>query len=496
MGTWNPHRMAANQDSVICDMLFNALIRVKPGEFPNLEPEIAKSMPEMSINPITGQQQWIFELREGIMTHPFEGYPNGYEITSEDIVYSLNRATSPDTSNYAAMLAGMKVEAMGDYQVVITLEKAQSSYLFLNKLTDSTRAGYIVPKKAMEARGEQRFATEPIGTGPFMVDIYKTLDRVELVAHKNYFRGQPKIDRIVARYIPELSTREIGLKTGELDAIELPRSKDSAERAMAEEGITVDVFGPGSNDIFMMDISKPPFDNKKLREAVAYAIDRTEYAAYYGAPPTRPSYSVIPELLPGGLTKEAAAAKGLLYEFDLEKAKSLMIEAGYADGLNLECFASPRSTYKPSWEIIQSQLKRIGINLELKWVDHSTYHKMQRADNNRLALYNCWRDTPDVYYSQFWHSDAIVVTGKAPNQNFTHYDKVDAFIEQARVELDSDKQAALWGEANAMIMEDLAGYAFLFKEYQWARSENFDWGHPVKAAPALYPQITENSFIK
>ena len=93
--------------------------------------------------------------------------------------------------------------------------------------------------------------------------------------------------------------------------------------------------------------------------------------------------------------------------------------------------------YRVIYESMQAQLARIGIKMDIKVVDHATMHDQIRKDVNPIVLYVAFRPTADSYLTQFLHSDSIVVTGKSPNVNFAHYDKIDSKIEAARNETDS-----------------------------------------------------------
>ena len=115
--TLDPHMAATTPDRAAVDMIFNGLVRYKPGDISKIEPDLAKSIPEPKILP-NGKQEWVFELKKGVMVHPFKGYPNGYELKAEDVVYSLKRATNPKISAYAGEYKGMEFEAIGDYKAV------------------------------------------------------------------------------------------------------------------------------------------------------------------------------------------------------------------------------------------------------------------------------------------------------------------------------------------------------------------------------------------
>jgi len=492
--TLDPHMAATTQDRAAVDMIFNGLVRYKPGDISKIEPDLAKSIPEPKILP-NGKQEWVFELKKGVMVHPFKGYPNGYELKAEDVVYSLKRATNPKISAYAGEYKGMEFEAIGDYKVRITLEKPISPALFLPKVADYA-GGFIVPKKAVEKLGNDAFKTNPVGTGPFMFKNYKPMESVELVANRRYFRGKPGLDKVVIKYMPDISSREMALRKGEVDVAEGLREQVWVEKIRKLENISPLIFGPGETVTIHLNIAEGPFKNEKIRKAVCYALNRDEFVEFFGTP-AEPLYSPVPaKYLPGGLTRDEVAEKGLEYRFNPEKAKRLLEEAGVGRGFSVELVTSERASYRRTYESIQAQLRKVGIDLKLRVVDHSTMHSMIRKDVNPLVVYICWRPNADVFLTRFYHSDSIVVTGKSPDTNFSHYDRIDELIEKARIETNLDRQAQLWKEAQERILEDAAAYPLFILGFVFGCNERVDWGYEIKSTLALYPQITEKTSVK
>lgn len=490
LNTLDPHRAAATMDRAVVDMVFNGLVRYKPGDISEFQPDLAKSIPE----PTDGGRVWTFELREGVMCHPYGDNP-AYELTSEDVVYSLNKAADPDRSSYAGEYEGMSFEAVDKYTVKITLENPLSPVLFLPKVADYA-GGFIVCKKAVEDMGDEEFKTHPVGTGPFMFEKYRPMDSVTLAANKDYFRGEPNLSQVEVRYMPDLSSREMALRKGEIDVAEGLREQPWVEKMEKVEGTTVDVFGPGETVTLHINLRREPLGKKDVRKAIAYGLDRNEFLAFFGEATSEPLYSPVPvKYLAGGLTKAEVAAAGILYPVDSEKAKDFLADAGYPNGFTLEVTTSERASYRRTYESIQAQLKRIGIDLKLNVVDHSTMHSMIREDVNPITIYIAWRPNADVFLTRFYHSDSTVVTGAKPDTNFSHYTGVDDVTEKARVETDPEMQIALWKEAQREILEYLAAYPLFVLKYIFARDENVDWGYDLKSTVALYPQVTENTKI-
>jgi len=497
--TLDPHLAAATMDRAVVDMIFNGLVRYKPGDISApFEPDLAESW-DVSEDGLT----WTFYLRKGVYFHPFEGYPEGYELTAEDVVYSLRKAADPGRSAYAGEYAGMEFVVVDRYTVQVKLPKPMPPSLVLPKFADYA-GGFIVSKLAVEAFGDEGFRTHPVGTGPFMFKEYSPLEKVVLVANPNYFRGKPKLDGVVVYYMPNLSAREAALETGQVDVIEGPPEQPWVEKMKEKPGVVVDTFGPGECAVLHFNMSKPPFDDIRVRKAMAYALDREELLHTVGPDIADPLCSPVPPLLPGGLTCEEVG--DLRYDVNREKALELLEEAGYPGGFSIEVVISERAEYLIPMQNIQAQLAEIGVEVKLKVVDHSSMHTLIRQDVNPMVLYVAWRPNADVFLTRFYHSHSIVVTGKKPDTNFSHLggvdadgdgvvDSIDDLIEAARVELDPEAQIGLWKEACRKILELAAAYPLYIKKFVYARSPKVDYGYELKSTLALYPQVNELTSI-
>ena len=492
LSTLDPHFASGTQDRTVVDMIFNGLVRFAPGNSAEIEPDLATAIPEPEM--VDGKQVWTFELREGVMCHPGPE-SEAYELTADDVVYSLQKSADVDRSAFAGEYAGMTVEKVDDRTVTITMENPLSETLFLPKVANYA-GGFIVCSQAVEAMGDEAFKTHPVGTGPFMFESYTPQNSVVLTANDDYFRGAPRLGGVEVRYMPDTSSRELGLQAGELDVAAGLNEAQWVERINAEGNLIADVFGVAEAVFVNLNVTQEPLDDPLVREAIALAISREDHAALRGEPVSELIYSVVPaQLMPGGLTQEEAEAAGVLYEQDLERARELLAEAGYPDGFTIDLVTSEMTDYRANYEVLQAELAEIGITLNLTVVDHATMHEQIREDVNPIVIYVAFRPNADVYLTNFFHSDSIVVDGPAPITNFSHYSGVDDLIEQARAETDPEAQAELWKQANVQILKDLAAYPLYMQNLVYARSPAVDYGHELVAVPALYPGITEQTTI-
>jgi peptide/nickel transport system substrate-binding protein len=499
----DPHRAAATADRAIVDMMFNGLVRYPPGNQVKLEPDIAESW---SMSP--DKKAWTFKLRRGVFFHPFPGSPNGYELTSEDVVFSLKRAANKDTSAYAGDFTGITFEAVDPLTVKITIDKPISDPLFLAKFANYA-GGFIVCKKAIETKGEDWFKTHPVGTGPFTFESYEPRQKVVMVANPKYFRGAPILKKVTARFMPDVSSREFGLQTGELDIIEGLKEEKWIEKVSTFKEVKAPTFGPCETQVLFFNMSIPPFNDLRVRKAFSYALSRDVIANFMGKSLAVPIYS--PALAPpalGALTKDEALKAGVVYDNNIEQAKKLLAEAGFPNGFKTDVIISEMSSsYQKPMVAIQALVRKAGIDMQLKVVDHASFHSKIRENASPIVYYACWRPNEDVYLTQFYYSESVVVKGKKPITNFSHYglvdangdgkvDTVDPLIEKARWELNAQKQEAMWREAQIQILKDAVSVPIIRLKYTFPQKSYVDLGHPLEWSWQTYsPQITEKTRI-
>ena len=215
VGTADPHYASGTQDRALVDMIFNGLLRYKPGDGTVFEPDLAAEMPRPAV--VAGKQVWTFRLRRGVMFHPSERVP-AYELTSDDVVFSLQNAADRARSAYAGQYTGITAQATDRYTVGVIVDTPVSQNLFY-PLVSNYAGGFIVSRRAVETYGLSAVKTRPVGTGPFVFRSYSPKERVELAPNAQYFRGHPQLGGVDYRYVADVFSRELGLRGGQLDAI-------------------------------------------------------------------------------------------------------------------------------------------------------------------------------------------------------------------------------------------------------------------------------------
>ncbi|HTS23612.1 MAG TPA: ABC transporter substrate-binding protein [Casimicrobiaceae bacterium] len=479
LGSLDPHRSATTPDKAVIGWMFNGLVRFKPGTMnpDQIEPDLATSW-DTSADGLT----WTFHLRKGVQCN------NGYgELTADDVAFSLKRAGDPKISAFSSDYADVaSVDAVDPATVRISFKRRPPSVL---GILTNYQGGNIVCKKAVEKLGDD-FRTKSVGTGPFAIEEYTPNQSLTLVANKNYFRGAPKIDRIVYRYIPSDATRDLAYTSGEIDLIYGRQDQVWAERMKALPHTVVDVFGPGELSDMNLNITKKPLDDLRVRQAIAYAVNRDELVKFKGALTARAPVSIIPHDYLG--TDENAP----LYPYDPAKAKQLLTEAGYGNGVKITLIQTQLPTMLNTMQVVQAQLRKVGIDLQLDVVDHPTFHAQIRKDLSPIVMYSAARlPVADVYLTQFFHSRSIVGTPTAVT-NFSHCSVADADIDGARASTDPGKQKALWKDAQDKLVKDVCAVPLYEQLQVWAHRDKLDFGYKLDASLSLGPLITEQSTLQ
>lgn len=186
----DPHRAAASQDRMAADLMFNGLLRYQPGNAPYIEADLAEQIPEFKI--VDGKQVWTVRLKKGIMFHAGPKTPP-YEMTADDVVYSLKKAADPGRSAYAGDYAGMNVEKIDRYTLNITMETPLSSILFFPKISNYA-GGFIVSRRAIE-EGVRALSATPGGDRAFLFSKQPTGREAGARRQRPLFQGRAVAER-------------------------------------------------------------------------------------------------------------------------------------------------------------------------------------------------------------------------------------------------------------------------------------------------------------
>jgi len=475
-GKLDPHLTATTPDKGLLNWMFNGLVRIKPGQVSPefIEPDLAESWTSNAAG-----TEWIFTLRPDVACH--HGYGT---FTAQDAAYSLQRAATKATSAFSSDFASFaKVEALDPLRLKITLKNAVPG--FLGYLVNYHGGNMVCQKAAEEMK--DNFSRRPIGTGPFEFQEYQPQQYVRLAANKKYFRGEPRLNEIVYRYIPSDASRDLAFQSGELDLIYGRQEQTWVERVAKLPGARVATMELAELSALYLNVRAKPLDDIRVRQAIAHAIDRSALVAFKGAATSRAAVSIVPSGYLG--TDEHAS----LYPHDIEKAKQLLAEAGYPDGVTIKTIHTTLPSMQKVIEAVQAQLRKARITLDVELVEHATFHQKIREDLSPIVHYQAARfPVADVYLTQFYHSRSQVNTPTAVT-NFTHCSLADAEIDQARIEPDVDKQKALWKAAQEKLIKEVCGIPIYEQLQVWAWKDGLDLGYDLKGSLNLSPPIIETT---
>jgi peptide/nickel transport system substrate-binding protein len=475
--TLDPHRATSTDDVGVVSQIFNGLVRFPPG---SADPKAIEADLAERWETSADGKTWTFHLRRGVK---FQG--DWGELTADDVVYSLQRAADPKRSSFSANYAMVDhVEAVDPYTVRVTLKYPDAGFL---GQVSNYHGGDIVSKKAAEKYGDQ-FGNHPVGTGPFAFAEHVTQQYVRLVANDAYFRGKPKLAGIMYRMIPSDSSRELAFSSGELDVVQGKREQRWVERAR-KQGMAVDIFRPGEFRTLHINRTIKPLDNVQVREAVAEAVNVDEILRYVGQDVAAKGCSVVP---PAYLGEDCSAGA---YPYDPGHARKLLADAGFPNGITIKSVVSSISAQQPIMEVVQAQLAKAGIKLDMQVVDHATYQAQSRKDQSALVFYGAARyPDADIWLTEFYDS-AAAIGSPAAMSNFSHCSVADDDIRAARKEPDAQKQLALWKDAQRKIHDDVCAIPLFDLLQVWVHSPKVNFGYELKGALNLAPPITENTTL-
>jgi peptide/nickel transport system substrate-binding protein len=378
---------------------------------------------------------YTFTLRPGLTFH------DGTPLDAEAVKANFDRMLNPDTGSPRRGELGPveSVKSTGPLTFQITLSRPYAPFLAV--LTN--RGGMMVSPTAVKQLGAD-FANKGVGAGPFKVTRWVKNSELSLERFDGYWRkGQPYLDRVVMKPMSDETVRLTNLKSGTLQLVDAVPPQNVAE--LKREG-ALQLFekaGLGFNDI-ALNTSKAPFDNKKVRQALWYAIDANviQRVVFFdtgvvASGPIPPAMSWVHD------------AKFKPYARDLAKAKALLAEAGQPGGVAFTITVTNAPIQVKIAQIVQAQAQEAGFKVTIKQIDATgLLAVLQNADFD--ACWAPWSGRPDPDLNMFNY-----FTLKGSN-NFARYtsEAVDGLLQKARATLDQAERAKLYQQAQVQIAED------------------------------------------
>lgn len=465
--TLDPAEIEWGEDAKVMQSIFEPLISYKPDSV-ELEPRLAE---RWSFSP--DGTALSLDLRKGVLFH------DGTTFDSSAVVYTFDRFLKPDHPGrpktpcpYGANFADIvKVEADGPHRVVFTLKRP--SVVILYNLT--LFAAHIVSPAAVRAQAD-RFAVNPVGTGPYRLARWDHDVRIVLDRNETYWGPRPAIERVIVVPVKSPQTAIEKLRKGEVHVVDHPTladvkalGSDPDLKVGAETSLTVSYLG--------FNLNRPPYSDPNFRRAVALSIDRQALndLTYHGL--AEPAANLVPP----ALWKDACPTPP--YEHDPEKAKALLAKVNLPSReieLIHMTFSRP---YVPEplrvAEFIKDQLRRIGLEVRLTGYDKAAYDQKYKEANHPMYLLGWIADIPDPdnFYYPLLHGDSK----DSMNASFFDDPEFNAAVKRAQSELDPDKRKALYSTAYHRYREVLPTIPLVTVKQVIAMSRRVNYTlHPIE----------------
>ena len=435
----DPHTVSAYSSAVVDEQIFDSLLAITPKG--DVAPSIAQKW-TLSKDGLT----YTFNLRKNVK------FSDGKALTSKDVVYSLKRVIDPKTASPRQNDLGKvkSITAPDDSTVVIALE--QTFAPFLTKI-GGTLMG-IMPDGYAEKNDVNK---TPLGSGPFKFVSWTPDDNVTLERNPYYWEaGKPYVDKLVFKPLKDDTARITNVETGNVDLI-MSVPQNEVDRLGTSDAVKLS-GGPGTwYDYLGLNQSKAPFNNLKVRQALSFAVNRDQIVktAIFGKGTVINCGPIPPKSWAFASCKEQVT--------NLEKAKKLLAEAGYANGfkMTIKVGADYKSQVNIA-QVIQAQLKPLKIDVTVSPMEWGAFLDDVTTKGNYDAVILGWIgavDPDDFLYYQFR-------TGEKFNfYKFSDKD-VDSLLDQARASTDRGTRQVLYRKVQRLLAEK-AAYVFLHINEQY-----------------------------
>jgi peptide/nickel transport system substrate-binding protein len=385
---------------------------------------------------------YVFFLRKDAVFH------DGKPLTSADVAYTFRSILDPATGSpkRAGFQIVRNIETPDPYTVVFRLKKPFAPFL-------AQAVEPIIPARADAS--DKPFGRHPVGTGPFRFVRFRTDQEVVLEANPHYHEGSPQIAGVRYKIIPDGLVRLFELQKGTVDLVVNAISPDSLSRLAKQPHLRL-IRAPGTNFTYMgFNLEDPVLSNLKVRQAIAHAIDREKIIRYLLGGLARPATGLLPT------SHWAYKKKGPVYRYDPALARRLLDEAGFPDPdrengaprFRLKFKTSQNETRIEVAEVIQEQLRQVGIALEIRSYEWGTLFSDIRKGNFQVYTLT-WVGIldPDMYHYIF-HSQSVPPQGA--NRGRYRNARLDRWLEAGRGLSGLTERREIYGQVQEILAKDL-----------------------------------------
>ena len=399
--------------------------------------------------------RWRFTLRDDVTFH------NGEPFNAESVVFSINTYKSSEGEGKTFFQYVESVEAVDEFTVDIVTAAP-------NPIVPETLAFlYALPPGYYAEVGSAGFSQSPVGTGPFTFVEWQQGIQIKVAANPDYWGGAPALDEVVFKPAPEASTRVAMLETGEANIIANVPPELTA-RVTDAEGTDIREV-PSLRMIFVeFNPFEPPFDNVLVRQAFNYAVDKD---ALIDIILEGHASRITGVILPGWLGYNPENLTS--YDYDPGKARALLAEAGYPDGLTVD-FWYPVGRYlkdKEVAEAIAGQLQEVGVTTNLESSDIGTLveriHTQTLSGMHFFSMAPLIMDPDYLFRTHFW-SEGL--------NRYGWTERTDADIAAAVSTVDRAERESIYSELDAYLTNEQVPWLYLYQQNLiYGASENLDW---------------------
>jgi peptide/nickel transport system substrate-binding protein len=420
----DPAKTTIGDEYIYVHLVFNGLTRIEPDL--TTKPDLAASWSTSD-----DLRVWTFKLREGVKFH------NGHTLDAVDVVATMQRILDPATGSRARANLTMieKVEAVDPLTVRFTLNIPYAGFADIF----AERQLRIVAKDEAGA-----LSTKPVGTGPFRFKSWTPGDRLGVEKNPDYFeKGLPKLDGVTMRIIPEAAARLAALESGEIDILwNLPY--EAVEKFKSHPNIRADSVATATWDGVILNNERPPFDNMKIRQALAATIDNeaiVELAIFGQGAPT---HSPIPPSHPY-FNKSLGFPKP-----DIARAKKLLAEAGVPNGFEVTMQVPQEREQRVRLGVaVRDMARAAGIRINIERVPFASYAANVAGKAPMYVDGYFARPTIDTALYPFYHSE-----GSWNRQLWLYKNaRVDELLDLARKTNDEAKRKPIFDEFQKIVDE-------------------------------------------
>lgn len=446
--TLDPQKAIDTPTVRVYNQIYDGL--VKKDNDMNIVPGLAESWNKVD------ERRTIFNLRKGVKFH------NGETLTAKDVKFTLDRMKNQPTVSFLISEIEL-VNVIDDYTVEIVTKNG-----FGPLLSHLSHPGAVILNEKAVTNSSERYDQNPVGTGPYILDKWLAGDRIFLKANPEYYLGKSAIENIVIKAIPEGTNRTIALETGEadivydVDPVDIDKIKSNNDlKFLYEQSL--------GNSYLGLNTQHKPFDDVRVRQAIAYAINVDDIIEVVYKNTAIPGSSPISPKIPG-YNKDVKN-----YEYNVEKAKKLLAEAGYPNGFKTSIWINDNTSRKDIATILQDQFKTIGIDAAIETLEWGAYIDRTAAGEHDMYILGWVTVTGDPDYGLYpvFHTSAH---GRAGNRSFYSNATVDKLLDEARISTDQEKRMDNYREIQRIIQEEIPSITMVYNNQNVATQkyvENF-----------------------